>query len=78
MIYSFNDKYYVNIGPRIYIEVIPSLKGDELTFKNGISRLELNNPPLSVTLEDIKEKLKNKQDDKKQEEKKTNKRITRW
>lgn len=78
MIYTFNGKYYVNIGPRIYIEVIPTLKDNNLTFKNGTSKIELNNPPLNVTLEDIKEKLKAKQDDKKQEEKKNNKRITRW
>lgn len=77
MIYTFNGKYYVNIGPRIYIEIIPTLKDNNLTFKNGTSKIELSNPPLNVTLEDIKEKLTIKNNNK-QEEKKTNKRITRW
>lgn len=78
MIYLFNNKYYVNIGYRIYIEVIPSLKGEEITFKNGTSKIELNNPPLVVTLEDIKERLKDKEKEETKEEKKNNKRITRW
>lgn len=75
MIYLFNGKYYVNISPRIYVEIIPKLKGDDLTFSNGESRLELNNPPLTITINQIKEKLKEKP---KEEKKETNKRITRW
>lgn len=76
MIYVFNNKYYVNIGPMIYSEIIPTLKGDKLTFSVGNSKLELYNPPLTINLDEIKEKLQ--QDKKPKEEKKTNKRITRW
>lgn len=74
MIYIIDDRYYVNIGSMIYSEVIPRLdKSGNVQFVIANRKKELYNTPNTISMEEIKERLKEKT-----KEEKTNKRITRW
>lgn len=74
MIYVIDDRYYVNIGSMIYSEIIPRLdKSGNVQFTIANRKKELYNTPNTISMEEIKEKLKEKP-----KEEKPNKRITRW
>jgi len=60
MIYSYENKYYVNISPRIYCEVEVQLKNDELRIQPTHNKIELSpNAEISkIDLTTLKTQLK--------------------
>jgi hypothetical protein len=60
MLYEINNKYYVNISPSIYVEVVITLINGEGVITPTQNRLEANSNTTinSITLKEIVEKIK--------------------
>jgi len=67
MIYSIDGKYYVNISPSIYVEVNPTLNGDNIALMPTRNKIEVNSNTniIPMSLEDIKNSLHDKKVEKK-------------
>lgn len=59
MLYTIDGKYYVNISPSIYAEVVVSKDGSVQATGN---KIELNNPNVEqITISEIVKKINEKQ-----------------
>ena len=57
MLYVINGKYYVNIAPSIYVEVLVTKDGDVTPTSNKIE-VNANTPVVQVSLKDIIKNIK--------------------
>lgn len=72
MVYSMNDKYYINISPSIYVEVIILDNGDIQATNNKIE-VASNAPIMQISVKDVLERRKLTQNNNNENEIKRNK-----